>query len=735
MKKSFIKYVLVWSFLFGALNIFTSCKKFLTEKQVSNLTQDYYNNPAGLESLINGLYVIARVKHEWEQNGARLIEPETDAYMTVGGASDGQTAYPREQASAVGTDVSLIAAANVNNFLGSANSNYAPMGNYPHINNCNIALDIIDNVKPGRFGTDETFRKQRRAEILFLRSWAYYLISNQLGDVPLLLTPKREDNSIYFYPKAKLEDIYKQIIGDVRYAYDNLPLTGDRGRLTKWAAGHFLAKLYLNRAQAAGFQNSSEQHLKMLYKGNVATDLDSVITLSTEVINGKGGAGALAPDYWTLFNPAVSETGAQHSEIIWAAQFDINITLDGRFGGNRSCNYHIGDYTASSGVTRAMAYGRPFATFKPTDWAYDNFRDKVNDSRYYKTFQYEYISNMPASTSTSYAWTVPTANWWNANKPASEPTVTSGSKRILNGARAIIYLENQKNEAVDSLKAMSQPYQFFVRWLISETTGKYYYRLNPVNGASIGLSTGTRGLYLSSKKLVDPLRGGSADEANFNSENGTRDAILMRLAETYLIRAEAYGRKGMYAQAVADINVVRQRAAYKSGEARPKVLVEWEPQASTLTAAEKLPPYSAAGTSYSKITVTENYFTPGTPEALREGYIPTAISKTDMFIQFIYNEKAREFLSEGLAWEDQHNAGILYDRIEYLNQMGSDKTGLWPIASNTESGNGQDGNGKGQMKKIYTFRPWPNAYLVQLTDESGKVLDDAARKAYQNPGY
>ena len=42
-----------------------------------------------------------------------------------------------------------------------------------------------------------------------------------------------------------------------------------------------------------------------------------------------------------------------------------------------------------------MAYGRPFGTFKPTDFAYDNFRDKVYDSRYYKTFSYEYISNVP----------------------------------------------------------------------------------------------------------------------------------------------------------------------------------------------------------------------------------------------------------------------------------------------------------------------------------------------------
>lgn len=706
---------------------FNSCKKFLEEKQVSNLTQAYYNNENGLESLINGLYVYARVKHEWEVNGARLIEPETDAYMTS------NTSYARMGTAEYGSDVASIASNNITNFLGSPNSSYAPMGTYPHINNCNIALDIIDNIKPGKFGTDETFRKKRRSEILFMRAWAYYLVSNQLGDVPLLLTPRREDNGIYYFPKAKLEDVYKQIIADLRYAYENLPASTDRGRASKWAAGHLLAKLYLNRAQAAGFQNSGEPHLKMLYKGNVTTDLDSVISITTEVINGNGGAGGLAPDYWTLFDPRVSET-APHKEVLFAAQFDINVSLNGRFGGNRSVNYHTGDYTNQTGVTRSMAYGRPFGTFKPTDWGYDNFHDKVNDSRYYKTFQYEYFSNMPLSTSTSFTWNAAAAAWWNANKPAGEPTVTAGSKRILTNLRALIYLENQKGEALDSTMVMSMPFQFMVRWIKSATTGRYYYRLWH-NGTNMGLANAMTAPYLSSKKYVDPTRGGSTDEGNFNSESGTRDAILMRLAETFLIRAEAYGRKGQYGQAVADINVVRQRAAYKGGESRPKVLVEWEPKATTLAPSEKLAPYPANGSSVTSMMITENVFTPGTPEALAENYIPTVSSKDQMFIHFIYNEKAREFLSEGIAWEDLHNAGILYERVIYQNQMASDRPGLWPVAYNTVNGNGQDGNGKGQMKKHYTFRPWPNAYLVQLTDQDGKPLDAAARAAYQNPGY
>lgn len=721
MKHHINKNILVTALVALLVMSVAGCKKFLEEKQVTNLVQEYYDTEPGLNALITGLYVYARVKHEWDANGAKLIEPETDAYMHV------DANLSRMLSSAYGTDLSTIAG-NVYNYLGGANANNAPMGAYPHINNCNIALKVIDEIKPGKYGTDDVFRATRRAEILLLRAWAYYLVSNQLGEIPLQLTDLRVDDGVYHYPKSSLETVYKQIIGDVRYAWENLPATvTDRGRVTKWVAGHFLAKMYLNRAQASGWQNSGEEHLKMLYKGNVATDLDSCIYFASETITGKGGAGGLAPDFWTLFNPA--NEGSPHGEIIWSAQFDVNVSLNGRFGGNRSCNYHTGNYTDQSGVARSMEYGRPFATYKPTDWGYDNFHDKVNDSRYYKTFQYEYIGN---GATNSYTWSDAAAAWWNANKPAGQPTVASGARRISSGRRAIIYIENQKTDPIDSAAAMSQPFQLHARWIRSAITNKLYYR-KYIDASDMGLNTNRRNIYLASRKFVDPIRGGNT--SNPDSESGTRDAILMRLAETFLIRAEAYGRKGMFAQAVSDINVVRRRAGYKAGEQRPLVLVQWEPQAATLTPAELAAPYNADGSSVGKMDINENIFTPGTAEADAEGYIPGIGSKTDMFIHFIYNEKAREFLSEGLAWEDQHNAGILFERTLNLNQMASNLAGRWPTSDNPSSSNGQDGNGKGLFAKFMTFRPWPNAYLVQLTDETGKLLDGIAIKEYQNPGY
>jgi hypothetical protein len=164
-------------------------------------------------------------------------------------------------------------------------------------------------------------------------------------------------------------------------------------------------------------------------------------------------------------------------------------------------------------------------------------------------------------------------------------------------------------------------------------------------------------------------------------------------------------------------------------------LAKWQPGADALAPEERVAPYASSTNTFNEIMVTESHFTPGTPEAIAEGYIPTVSTKEEMFIHFIYNEMAREFLSEGISWEAQHNAGILYDRTVYLNQMASDKPGLWPVATNTDNGNGQDGNGKGQLQKFHTFRPWPNQYLSLLTDEQGNALTEEARQAYQNAGY
>ena len=93
-----------------------------------------------------------------------------------------------------------------------------------------------------------------------------------------------------------------------------------------------------------------------------------------------------------------------------------------------------------------------------------------------------------------------------------------------------------------------------------------------ITGLDYGLTQA--GHYMGPRKWLDINRGLGT------SANGGQaiDICIFRLAETYLIRAEAYGRKGDMANAIADLNVLRKRAAYHAGETRNEVLVKYEPR-------------------------------------------------------------------------------------------------------------------------------------------------------------
>ena len=173
-------------------------------------------------------------------------------------------------------------------------------------------------------------------------------------------------------------------------------------------------------------------------------------------------------------------------------------------------------------------------------------------------------------------------------------------------------------------------------------------------------------------------------------------------------------------QAVADINVLRQRAAYKSGESRPEVLVQWEPTGRSTGDLRKsrLPHIPLMAHAYTHLAVTEAVFTPGSPQALAEHYIPTVTTKAEICSSSFYLwRKVREFLSEGIAWEDQHNARHTIWSRWIPQPNGIRQKWLMAGGFNTVNGNGQNGKWKGQMKEAYTFRPWPAAYLLQLTDQ------------------
>ena len=317
------------------------------------------------------------------------------------------------------------------------------------------------------------------------------------------------------------------------------------------------------------------------------------------------------------------------------------------------------------------------------------------------------------------------------------------------GDIAFAIIENTKETAIDVAEADAQPFVCFARWMKKD--GKYYYRPQIVEAGGqysfvsnlgegesknhYGLEAGMRTGYLGTVKYDDANRSGS------NAIYGTKDVPVFRLAETYLLRAEAYGRKNSYDLAINDINKLRERAAFKAGDKRAEVLARLYPGHETLTPAEAKYPYEAIGNSYGKIKVDASYWDGASAKSTLENYPPTANTDQLRFREFILNEYCREFSEEEMYYEILHHSGLQAERIQWHHQMGSNannttyKTGKWDTSDNTTATSGQDGKPKGAFQNYMTLKPYPQTFLDMLTDDSGTLLTDEAKQKYQNYGY
>ena len=116
-----------------------------------------------------------------------------------------------------------------------------------------------------------------------------------------------------------------------------------------------------------------------------------------------------------------------------------------------------------------------------------------------------------------------------------------------------------------------------------------------------------RKFYVSLKKFKDSTR------ASFNEAQSARDVFVMRLAEMYLIAAEAEFKIGKSDSAAYYLNIVRSRAAWPGRTANMQIT-------------------------------------------------PAQVS-----LDFILDERAREFAGEQLRWFDLKRTGKLIDRVKSLN--------------------------------------------------------------------
>lgn len=485
---------------------------------------------------------------------------------------------------------------------------------YKGINACNIAVNRIPDVEGLNYLKTEEGKGVRLGEVRFLRAFYYFRLVQTFGRIPLLLEENLEAKTDI--KRAAVPEVYRAIIEDLQFAATYLPAAQEAyGRATKYAAQHLLAKVYLTRGSAV-----TEQ------RGQQPSDMDSAAYYAEQVI---GAKGPLVPDYDDARNPL----NENNPDVLLAVQFTPNVLANG--AGNFAHLFYVSQYDniSGGGMLRDIPNGRPFVRLWPTDYLWSLF-DRKNDSRLYKAYKTVFISNTDDASKIQ-KWTA---------TAAPDPSL-AGQPKFGKGDTAIVFTFNTEfnQDSIDH-----KPYVWFPRNKWNDRTFPHY------------------------RYFLDPTRIG------VNDSNGQLDFVLLWYAETYLIAAEAYGRKGDYAKAAEYINVVRRRAAYKEGESKTFhfVMADGGDPAAMTTSTEAAMEITAADIA--------------SPEQLRD---------------FILEERARELGGDFERWYDLVRTETFLERVMMYN----------PAAAVN-------------VKEFHKLRPIPQTHIDRLAN-AGTPAEE------QNPGY
>ena len=205
----------------------------------------------------------------------------------------------------------------------------------------------------------------------------------------------------------------------------------------------------------------------------------------------------------------------RNAEVIWSIQYTMDPLTTGP--GNTGHLYFLMEYDVLPGMLRDIANGRPFKRFRPTTFLLGLY-DRTKDARYDAQFK----------------------RVWYANNVTTIPRDASGALKFRLGDTAG-YVSTTD---ADTVLAKTRPYRVY-------TPKTYSNRIFP-----------------SLNKFEDPFR------LSVNETRGSRDYLLFRLAETYLIAAEALLRDGRPAEGLPYLNAVRRRAAIPQHEAEMERTVD-----------------------------------------------------------------------------------------------------------------------------------------------------------------
>jgi len=342
------------------------------------------------------------------------------------------------------------------------------------------------------------------AKAKFFRAFGYRSLAYLYGGVPLSLeevtTPKTD------YVRAARHEVYEQCIADLKDAVAGLPNIGAvmDGEVNAQAAGHLLAEVYLADGQ---FQNSVDAATSV-----ISSPLVSLMTKRF----GSGATNANGNVYWDLFQPGNQNRKSGNLEGLWVIQIETDVP-----GGSAVSTAQAGSYLLER--QHAPYVGLLLST-------------GANSSKPADPFLWPFDNN---SGGRGIGWAISTKHFsddiWQSD-----------------------FNNDIRNANIN-----------FVRVFTSNNPASAFYGQQiSVSNPPPGITAPSRGFYAYEAKCSPPgshpanlFANGTSGGLLKSTAGGTyTDQYMFRLAETYLIRAEAYLGLNDKEDAAKDLNTVRNRS-------------------------------------------------------------------------------------------------------------------------------------------------------------------------------
>ncbi|SNR43088.1 Starch-binding associating with outer membrane [Maribacter sedimenticola] len=314
-----------------------SCNKYIEEENFSNLTGEDFITEDNADRLVVGVYNSLRAVYK----GYDIHMLGTDIFTTQGN---------------INTDLHpLNVYVNINSSTGEFANEWRD--NYNVISKANIAINRYTNEiewTPSNIPARDNGIAQART----MRAMAYFNLVQQFGGVVLTLEEINEISSDYV--RASEQETYAQIITDLEESIPNLEDVPATGRLSKRAAQHLLAKVYLTRAYTS-FGDSN--------------DFSTAASLAETAI---GGYDIRTQSYAEVFD----YDNQVNDEILFSIQYGSG----GDFQDRNNTKHSIIRFAVNElpGMSRQNPYGIRGGDVMPTEFFYSLFDE--NDTRDEATF-------------------------------------------------------------------------------------------------------------------------------------------------------------------------------------------------------------------------------------------------------------------------------------------------------------------------------------------------------------